>query len=88
MTDMNETTNKTDSAHPGQTFQLQEKIREMWPKMNDEDLKLYSGSREMFFARLKERYGVRKEDAERRIAEAEKAGAATHIQDKDVRGAA
>lgn len=48
------------------------KVKETWGKLTDEDIKLYSGNREQFFAKLQEKQNVTKEDAEKRLQEIEK----------------
>jgi uncharacterized protein YjbJ (UPF0337 family) len=48
------------------------KIKETWSKLSDDDIKLYAGNREQFFAKLKEKQSVSKEDGERRLQEMEK----------------
>lgn len=48
------------------------KIKEAYPKLSDDDIKLYSGQREQFFAKLIEKQYVSKADAVARISELEK----------------
>lgn len=44
-------------------------IKKTWSKLSDEDLKLQSTQPEQFFAKLQEKQGVNKVDAEKKLAE-------------------
>ncbi len=38
------------------------KLKESWGKLTDDDLKIYEGNRDQFLGKIKERYGIEKED--------------------------
>lgn len=42
-------------------------IRKVWSKMTDEDISLHEKQPDKFFARLKEKHRVSKEDAQKRL---------------------
>lgn len=54
------------------TEKLHKKIKETWPQMSDDNIKLYDGKRDEFFARLKEKHNVSKEDAQKKLQQLEK----------------
>lgn len=54
------------------TEKLHKKIKETWSGMGDNDIKLYDGKRDEFFAKLKEKANVSKEDAQKKMAQLEK----------------
>src|SRR5687768_9463763 len=70
MTNTDQNMNKEDSAE--KIVRLNTKIKETWGKLSDDDIKLYSGNREQFFAKLKEKHSVPKEDGVKRMQEIEK----------------
>jgi uncharacterized protein YjbJ (UPF0337 family) len=72
MTNTNPNPNMNKPASVDTDKKLSAKIKETWGKLGDEDIKLYSGNREQFFAKLQEKQGVSKEDAEKKIQEIEK----------------
>ena len=51
----------------GKIEQLKGKFKETWGKLTDNDITLYNGQREQFLGKLKEHYGLAKEDAEKKI---------------------
>lgn len=51
----------------GQTDQLKGKIKQTWAKLTDNDIMLLDGKRDEFLGKLKEHYGMAKEDAEKKI---------------------
>ncbi|MFN3701570.1 MAG: hypothetical protein ACK4VI_08640 [Alphaproteobacteria bacterium] len=51
---------------------LHKKIKETWSGLGDNDIKLYDGKRDEFFAKLKEKANVSKEDAQKKMAQLEK----------------
>lgn len=55
------------------SVKLYTKIKETWSKLSDDDIKLYKGNRDQFFAKLKEKQGVSKEDGEKKLKEIEAA---------------
>jgi len=54
------------------TEKLHKKIKETWSGLGDNDIKLYDGKRDEFFAKLKEKANVSKEDAQKKMAQLEK----------------
>lgn len=54
------------------TEKLHKKIKETWSGLGDSDIKLYDGKRDEFFAKLKEKANVSKEDAQKKMAQLEK----------------
>ncbi|MFA7275754.1 MAG: hypothetical protein WC043_03015 [Pseudobdellovibrionaceae bacterium] len=51
---------------------LSAKIKETYSKLNDDDIKLYDGKRDQFFAKLKEKHSVSREEGEKKMQEVEK----------------
>jgi uncharacterized protein YjbJ (UPF0337 family) len=51
----------------GKWDQFTGKLRQSWAKLTDDDLEYMKGSRDRAVGRLKERYGLEKEDAERQL---------------------
>lgn len=54
------------------TEKLHKKIKETWSGLSDSDVKLYDGNRDEFFARLKEKINISKEDAQKKMQQLEK----------------
>jgi uncharacterized protein YjbJ (UPF0337 family) len=57
----------------GKGQQLKGKIKEAFGQLTDDEVAMYEGQRDKFFGMLREKYGVAKEDAEKRIKQLEKA---------------
>jgi uncharacterized protein YjbJ (UPF0337 family) len=53
----------------GKWKQAKGQVREKWGKLTDDDLQLIAGKREQLIGRLQERYGIAKEEAEKRADE-------------------
>ncbi len=53
------------------------KLKETWGKLTDNDIMLYNGKREQFLGKIKEHYGLAKEDAEKKIKALEDACSAS-----------
>jgi len=49
----------------GKWKQLKGSVKEKWGKLTDDDLDLIAGKRDKLIGKLQERYGIRKEEAER-----------------------
>lgn len=49
------------------------KIKEMWTRLSEEDVKLYGTDREKFLSRLKEKQNLTRDDGEKKLREIEKA---------------
>lgn len=57
----------------GKFEQIKGELKKTWGKLTDNDIMLYNGKQDEFFGVLKEKYGLAKEVAEKRILELEKA---------------
>ena len=67
--------NKNQNMQPNSkenTEKLHRKIKETWSGLSDDTIKLYDGKRDEFFAKLKEKANVSKEDAQKKMAQLEK----------------
>jgi uncharacterized protein YjbJ (UPF0337 family) len=53
----------------GKWDQMKGSVQTQWGKLTDDDLSVARGSRDHFVGRVKERYGVAKEEAERQVDE-------------------
>lgn len=53
----------------GKWKQVKGSVKETWAKLTDDDLDYIDGARDKFVGRLQERYGIAKEDAQRRADE-------------------
>jgi uncharacterized protein YjbJ (UPF0337 family) len=51
----------------GKSEQLKGSIKKTWGKLTDNDIMLLEGKRDQFIGKLKEHYGLSKEDAEKKI---------------------
>jgi uncharacterized protein YjbJ (UPF0337 family) len=51
----------------GNWKQMTGKVKEQWGKLTDDDLAAINGKRDQLVGRVQERYGVAKEEAERRV---------------------
>lgn len=51
----------------GRFAQIKGKIKETWGKLSDNDIMLYKGQHEQFLGKLKDHYGLAKEDAEKQL---------------------
>lgn len=51
----------------GQWRQTKGKLRTKWGKLTDDDLDVIAGKRDILVGRLQERYGLKKDEAERDI---------------------
>lgn len=51
----------------GKFEQIKGKLKETWGKLTDNDIMLYNGRRDQFFGKLKEYYGLAREDAEKKV---------------------
>lgn len=71
MTNQNQNMNKAEN--PDKIAAFNAKIKETYSKLSDDDIKLYDGKRDQFFAKLKEKQNVSKEDGEKKIKEIEQA---------------
>jgi uncharacterized protein YjbJ (UPF0337 family) len=51
----------------GQWKQLRGKIKEKWGDLTDDDLDVVAGKRDQFIGKIQQRYGIGKDEAERRV---------------------
>ena len=49
--------------------QFNDKVRETWGKFSDDELDALHGTREEFVRKLQEKYGLKREDAEKELDE-------------------
>jgi len=56
----------------GKWSQLMGKVQAKWGKLTNDDVAVIAGRREQLHGKLKELYGISKEDAEKELAEMEK----------------
>jgi len=52
---------------PNQLEQVTAAVKQRWPRLTDEDLRLLGAKKEMFLSRLQQRYGMAERDAEREV---------------------
>lgn len=57
----------------GKFEQIKGEIKKTWGKLTDDEILTYQGNQEKFFGVVKEKYGIAREVAEKRIQELEKA---------------
>jgi uncharacterized protein YjbJ (UPF0337 family) len=48
---------------------LHAEIKKNWSKLSDEEIRLYEKQPDQFFGKVKEKHGVSKEDAQKRLTE-------------------
>jgi uncharacterized protein YjbJ (UPF0337 family) len=53
----------------GQWKQLEAQLKSKWAKLTDDDMKNVGAKKDMLVAKIQERYGIMKEDAERDVDE-------------------
>jgi uncharacterized protein YjbJ (UPF0337 family) len=53
----------------GRWSQMKGSIRQKWGKLTDDDLQVIAGSKDKLVGRLQERYGLKKEEAQRQLDE-------------------
>jgi uncharacterized protein YjbJ (UPF0337 family) len=51
----------------GNWTQLKGKVKEQWGKLTDDDLDVIAGKRDQLAGRIQERYGIAKDEADRRV---------------------
>lgn len=51
----------------GKAIQLKGEVKKVWGKLTDNDIMLIEGKRDQFLGKLKEHYGLAKEDAETKL---------------------
>lgn len=55
----------------GKWKQLSGTLKEKWGKLTDDDLRIAEGNREYLAGKIQERYGLAKDEAEKRVREFE-----------------
>ena len=58
--------------------ELRTRIKETWGDLTDEDLDRFDGHRDKFVGHIQERYGMSREDVERRLQEIDAAEGSTN----------
>jgi uncharacterized protein YjbJ (UPF0337 family) len=53
----------------GQWKQLKGKIKTKWGKLTDDDLDIIAGQKDQLIGKIQERYGLKKEEAQRQVEE-------------------
>lgn len=53
----------------GQWTQLKGTLKEKWGKLTDDDLQIAEGNAEYLAGKIQERYGIAKDEAERKVDE-------------------
>jgi len=53
----------------GKWKQMKGVVRKQWGKLTDDDLEFMAGSKDQFVGRLQERYGIKKEEAQKQADE-------------------
>jgi uncharacterized protein YjbJ (UPF0337 family) len=53
----------------GQWTQLKGKIKMKWGKLTDDDLDFIAGQKDVLVGKIQERYGLKKEEAQRQVEE-------------------
>jgi uncharacterized protein YjbJ (UPF0337 family) len=66
----------------GKMDQVKAEFKKAWATLTDDDIMLYEANRDAFLGRLKEHYGLVKNDAEERVAEFEKICGIDHSTNK------
>lgn len=61
--------NTPANAAPQKLEIFKTKIKEIWHTLTDEDINLYEKQEENFLNKVKEKHGVNKEDAQKRLKE-------------------
>jgi uncharacterized protein YjbJ (UPF0337 family) len=56
----------------GNWRQLKGKVKEQWRKIADDELDKIAGRRDQLVGRVQERYGIQRDEAEKRVKEWEK----------------
>lgn len=64
--------NQNPTQNPENAQKLHAEIKKTWSKLSDDEIKLSQSNRDQFFAKLKEKQGVSKEDGEKKLQELEK----------------
>jgi uncharacterized protein YjbJ (UPF0337 family) len=57
---------------------LRSRIKETWGDLTDDDLNRFEGQRDHFVGHIQERYGMSRQDVERRLDEIDQAAEAEH----------
>jgi galactose-1-phosphate uridylyltransferase len=60
---------RSDESAEKQNAMVSAEIKKSWSKLSDDDIKLYATQPDSFFTKLKEKQGINREDAQKRLAE-------------------
>ena len=71
----------------GKFEQIKGEIKKVWGKLTDDEIMLYNGKQDLFFGKVKEKYGLAKEAAELRIKEFVKSCPTCSSTDKPTKAA-
>ncbi len=71
MVNTNQDINKTPNSRDA-TAKLHTKIKETWSGLSESDINLYETKPADFFAKVKEKHNVSKEDAQKKVHQLEK----------------
>jgi uncharacterized protein YjbJ (UPF0337 family) len=69
----------------GKWTQMKGSVKQKWGKLTDDDLKVIAGSRDKLVGRIQERYGIKKEEAQRQCDEWSKSLVSTEAQESATR---
>lgn len=76
MSNMDQNTNKPvnnpNANEAANTAKFHAQVKQKYGKLSDDDIKLYSGQRDQFFAKLQEKQNVSKADGEKAMQDMEK----------------
>lgn len=53
----------------GKFQQFNGEIKKMWGRLTDDDITLLDGQEDIFYGKLKEKYGIAREEGEKRLKE-------------------
>lgn len=59
----------TNQQQDNATAPLTDAIKRVWNKLSDEEVKLYEKQPDQFFSKVKEKYNITMEDAQKRMKE-------------------
>ena len=68
-------------SHEEKVSKLKAEIKKTWDKLTDEEISFYDGKQNQFFDKVKEKYSLSREDAQKRLKEIE-ASCSSCVSDK------
>ena len=57
------------TAAQGKAAMLNAEIKKVWGKLSDEEIRMHDTQQDQFFGKIKEKHGLSKEDAQKRLTE-------------------